>query len=223
MKKMLVALGIAMLIAVPSGAAIAAGSDSPTPYTVTVEGIQLPAGETFKDGGHVNIKTNQGDRGIHFEALNNQPSGKWIGLSFLPWSAFGLPDESKVCVQWVQLSQFNEHYGEGGQPPIGPGCVTASPSPSPTSSASPSPTATPTPSSTSTPSSTPTPVATPTTTPSATSSPEPTPSSSLLSSSVNKLAATGASPEDVGIQGMLVGGALLFLIGLVLVANAYKR
>ena len=94
MKKWLVALGIATLVAVPGGAALAAGSDGPIPYSVTVEGIQLPAGETFKDGGHVNVKSNQGDRGIHFESLNNQPSGQWIGKSFLPWSAFGYSDRS---------------------------------------------------------------------------------------------------------------------------------
>lgn len=134
---MIAAALAAMLLVAPVG-----GSDAPTPYTVDAAGITLPAGATFVDGGHVNIRTSSGSYGIHFEALNNQPSGKWIGASFLPWSAFGL-DPSTVCVEWVQIAEFNEHFGEGGQTPVGVGCtVTPEPSPSPTSS----PTITPQPS-----------------------------------------------------------------------------
>lgn len=94
----------------------ASGSDAPTPYTVTSAGIALPGGVVFEDNGHVNIKTTAGDKGIHFEALNNQPSGQWIGKDFLPWSAFGL--DGDFCVSWVQISEFNEHFGEGGQEPV---------------------------------------------------------------------------------------------------------
>lgn len=99
-----------------------AGSDSPTPYTVTSEGVMLPEGMTFVDGGHVNVRTNQGNRGIHFESLNNMPSGAWIGKSFLPWSAFGY-DADALCVEWVQVAEFDEHFGEGGQQPVGNGCA----------------------------------------------------------------------------------------------------
>lgn len=103
-------------------AAFAAGSDSPTPYTVTAEGVTLPGAMTFVDNGHVNVRSNQGNRGIHFESLNNMPSGKWIGQSFLPWSAFGY-DTDSLCVEWVQIAEFNEHFGEGGQDPVGNGCT----------------------------------------------------------------------------------------------------
>lgn len=145
-----------------------AGSDSPTPYTVTVDGIQLPAGATFTDGGHVNVKSNQGDRGIHFEALNNQPSGQWIGASFLPWSAFGF-DTATVCVSWVQLSQYNEHFGEGGQAPIGNGCAPVEPSPEPTVTVTPEPE----PSTTVTPTPEPSVTVEPTTGPTVTPKPQP--------------------------------------------------
>lgn len=92
------------------------GSDGVTPYSVTAEGITLPAGCFFEDNGHVNIKTSVGPKNIHFESRNNQPSGQWIGKSFLPWSAFGLSGD--FCVSWVQMSAFNEHFGEGGQKPV---------------------------------------------------------------------------------------------------------
>lgn len=186
MKKWLVALGIATLVAVPGGAAFAAGSDGPIPYSVTVEGIQLPAGETFKDGGHVNVKSNQGDRGIHFESLNNQPSGQWIGRSFLPWSAFGF-DTERLCVDWVQISLYNEHFGEGGQQPIGKGClVSPSPTPSETATTTPTPTPTePTSTPTPTPSSTVSPTPTPTVTPTPSSEPTVTPSPSTTPTPVS--------------------------------------
>ncbi|WP_282828773.1 hypothetical protein [Gulosibacter sediminis] len=169
-----------LLIATP---ALAAGSDSPTPYTVTETGIQLPAGVTFQDNGHVNVKTNQGDKGIHFESLNNQPSGQWIGKDFLPFTAFGF-NVDKLCVSWVQLSQYNEHFGEGGQKPVGKGCevtptpepsetVTPTPEPSVTTSPTPEPTTTPTPEPSVTTSPTPEPTTTPTPEPSVTPSPEP--------------------------------------------------
>lgn len=92
------------------------GSDGVTPYSVTKDGLTLPAGCFFEDNGHVNIKTSVGPKNIHFESRNNQPSGQWIGQSFLPWSAFGLTGD--FCVTWVQMSAFNEHFGEGGQKPV---------------------------------------------------------------------------------------------------------
>lgn len=111
---------------VTGGMAVAGGSDDPTPYSVTAAGVTLPNGEKFQDNGHVNVRANQGDRGIHFESLNNQPSGKWIGKKFIPWSAFGY-NTNTLCVTWVQLSQYNEHFGEGGQAPVGKGCETSEP------------------------------------------------------------------------------------------------
>ena len=122
-KKLLFVLLVSVGITAFPTATFATGSDSPTPYTVDATGVTLPAGATFQDNGHVNVKTNQGDKGIHFESLNNQPSGQWIGQGFLPWSAFGF-DTATLCVTWVQLSQYNEHFGEGGQSPVGIGCTT---------------------------------------------------------------------------------------------------
>jgi LPXTG-motif cell wall-anchored protein len=120
MKKTLAAAGTTALVLAPAGAAWAGGSDDPTPYTVTADGLTLPAPEVFRDGGHVNIKYTvdgqQEDASIHFESLNNQPSGAWIGKSSLRWSA--LIDEADYCITWVQVSDYNEHFGEGGQDPV---------------------------------------------------------------------------------------------------------
>lgn len=121
----LVALFIAALAF--AGPASAGGSNDPTPYTVNASGVTLPAGDTFPANGHVNIKytVNGGPEksaGIHFDPNNNQPGGAWIGESNIPWSGFGLSGD--FCVTWVQVSMYNEHYGEGGQPPV---CVTDKP------------------------------------------------------------------------------------------------
>lgn len=149
----------------------AGGSDSPTPYTVDAAGITLPAGEVFQAHGHVNVRTNLGDAGIHFDPYNNQPGGAWIGKSHIPWSAFGFKTK-KVCVTWVQLSQFNEHFGEGGQTPVGKGCKPTS-TPKPTPSPKPEPSPEPSPSTTPSPEPIPSPDPTPTPEPSVTPAPEP--------------------------------------------------
>ena len=108
-----------------------------TDYTVNDEGVYLPQGQTFVDGGHVNVHTTTGSYGVHFEALNDQPSGQWIGQNFLPWSAFGI-DTDTDCVTWVQVAEFNYHYGENGETGIGT-CTEPTPSPSPSPSPSPTP------------------------------------------------------------------------------------
>jgi hypothetical protein len=103
--------------------ATAAGSDGPTPYTVSTAGITLPSGTTFEAHGHVNVKISRADQSgtyvvnTHFDPNNNQPGGAYIGKDFLPVSL--APGE---CIVWVQLSAFNEHFGEGGQAPV---CVPA--------------------------------------------------------------------------------------------------
>ncbi len=135
MKKLLtlatsVLLGLGLAV-VGSSTAYAGGSDSPTPYTVDQTGITLPAGDTFRDNGHVNIRTNLGNPGLHFEgkcinrtdaecAGARHAAAQFIEKSFIPWSAFGLNGE--FCVSWVQISQYNEHFVEGGQAPVGMGC-----------------------------------------------------------------------------------------------------
>ena len=151
MKKIIIAalLGIAGALAVAAPAA-ATGSDSPTPYTVDATGITLPIGSVFEDNGHINIKTSAGDVGLHFEAKcitrtdaecagARHDAAQLIGKSFAPWSAFG--KSCPATVTWVQLSQYNEHYGEGGQPGIEiAGCGT--PTPEPTVTPNPKPTST---------------------------------------------------------------------------------
>lgn len=129
-----VALTLGLLGAIPA-MAWAGGSDSTTPYSVTKNGISLPSGDTFPDNGHVNIRLTDGtSKGIHFESLNwpaDHPKKFYIGKDFLPWSAFGL-DKDEVCVKWVQISLYNEHFGEGGQEPVGKGCKKETPTPTPT-------------------------------------------------------------------------------------------
>ena len=101
------------------------GSDAPTPYTVDSQGVTLPAGTTFPAHGHVNINGSAGGAGIHFDPNNGHPGGQWIGQSFIPWSAFGL--ECGDTVTWVQVSLYNEHYGEGGQPTVSVYCEPSDP------------------------------------------------------------------------------------------------
>lgn len=106
-------------VLVSSTPAYAGGSDDPTPYTVDSSGITLPGGDTFQDGGHINLHTTQGDKNLHFESLNwpdDNPKKFYIGKSFIPWSAFGLTGCFEVS--WVQIHGYNEHYGEGGQPSV---------------------------------------------------------------------------------------------------------
>ncbi len=117
------------ILTAPAANATGGGSDDPTPYTVDVNGITLPEGVTFPDGGHVNIKTTQGNPGIQFESLNqpdDSPKKIYIGKSFIPWSAFGLTGD--FCVKHVQVSMYNQHYGEGGQPAV---CISTTPPPTP--------------------------------------------------------------------------------------------
>lgn len=140
------------------------GSDSPTPYTVTAEGVTLPEGVVFPAHGHMNWKTSWAQHGIHFDPNNGHPGAVYIGQSFIPFNL-----EPGECVTWVQISMYNEHFGEGGQEPI---CkpkdeVIPDPDPEPTPTPTPTPEPTPVP--------TPTPEPTPEPTPTPEPSPEPSP------------------------------------------------
>jgi hypothetical protein len=138
----LAATAATTLVLLPVGAAVAGGSDAPVPYDVSPDGLTLPAGNTFEDHEHVNIKYTvdgvEKSAGVHFESLNDQPSGQFIGQSFLPWSY--LIDDDDYCITWVQVSDFDEHFGEGGQEPV----CTTDPEPEPTPEPT-DPTPTPTP------------------------------------------------------------------------------
>ncbi|WP_456845331.1 hypothetical protein [Cellulomonas sp. P5_C6] len=122
------ALLTAALVLLPT-AAHAAGSDDPTPYTVTATGLQLPAGTTFEENGHINYKVTQLDGGgeksfnVH-QAVphNNQwPQARYVGQSYYPWTdhpQFAASFPGGYCITWVQVSLYNEHFGEGGQAPV---------------------------------------------------------------------------------------------------------
>lgn len=252
-------IGALLGVALFATAARAAGSDSPTPYTVDRTGITLPAGQTFPDNGHVNVRWTGGAAGLHFEgkcvtrtdaecAGGRHDAAQLIGAAFIPWSAFGVP--SDACITWVQISTFDEHFGEGGQPPV---CLTEeepcpeeteAPEPSPTTDpSSPQPSPEPSesvPSEPSEPKPTETPVpdpvteptAPPTSSPAATEPPVPAVTSGRTEyrsevSAVDERAAT-ASPRELAATGtpagwVVVGALSLIAIGAVLLAARTEK
>ncbi|MEO8707723.1 MAG: hypothetical protein ABI400_01615 [Lacisediminihabitans sp.] len=130
-------VAVALVVTGASLGAVAAGSDGPTPYTVTAQGVTLPTGVTFPSSGHVNYKatnldgTGEVSFGVQFDPNNGQPGGHFIGLSYFPFSnvasdgTHGAVTTSAAstfpggyCITWVQLSDYNEHFGEGGQKPV---------------------------------------------------------------------------------------------------------
>lgn len=210
----LVALGALCIVFAPSVAS-AAGSDSGTPYSVTAEGITLAPGDVFADGDHVNVRYQAEGvgiaEGVHFEAKcierdDAECAGvrhelaQYIGQSFLPLSAFTYG--TSACVEWVQISKYPEHYGEGGQPPVGPGCSAPTPTPSETATPTPEPTptetVTPTPTPTPTPTVTPEPTPTPTVTPTSTPTPVVTPSAPATTPPVETYVPTMPSSPTPG-------------------------
>lgn len=128
MKKIMAGLGALVLglgIALAgTTAAHATTSDSPTLYTVDADGVTLPSGYLFEASNHVNVKTapdGTGYPGLHLDPNNGHPGAAFIGQSFIPWGALGVPACSPVG--WVQVGHNdpainNPHYGEGGQPVI---------------------------------------------------------------------------------------------------------
>ncbi len=118
----------AALILVPS-AAHAAGSDSPTPYTVTAQTLTLPAGTTFEANGHINYRVTQLDGtgeksfNVHESVPHNGqwPQARYVGTSVYTWTdhpSFAASFPDGYCITWVQVSLYNEHFGEGGQAPV---------------------------------------------------------------------------------------------------------
>lgn len=124
MRAVPVALLTTAILAATPAIAFAGGSDDPTPYTVTAGGVTLPTGTAYVDGGHVNYRattldgTGSRSFGTHFESLNNQPSGRYIGTSFYDFSDAATAFPDGYCVTWVQVAEYNEHFGEGGQKPV---------------------------------------------------------------------------------------------------------
>jgi hypothetical protein len=159
-----------LLLAVVPAAASQLGSDSPTPYSLTHGGIELPAGFTVTADAHFNgryvVDGVEHSFGFHVEGKCGEPYvadpgfysecvgqpaelASLIGADLVPWSALSVPADG--CVVWLQLWAFDEHFGEGGQEPF---CLTPTSTPTPTpvaTSPSPPPTSTPEPTSTATP------------------------------------------------------------------------
>jgi len=214
-----VTLAAAAALALAPTAAFAGGSDDPTPYSVTVDGVTLPDGQTFRDGGHINIRTTANVAyGLHFEDRNwpeDHPKRAYIGESFIPWSAFGIP-EGQACIQWVQLAEFNEHFGEGGQTPVGPDCAAPSDPEDPkTTPTDPPVTEQPEPTPEPTEAPTPEPTEEPTPDPTAAPTPEPT-----------RTPTEPLEPAGGDMRPALIGGAALMLtagIGTLLAAARTKR
>ena len=122
-------LTTAILVATPTIAF--AGSDSPTPYTVTASGVTLPTGTVFRDHGHVNYRATAldgtGERtfNVHLESRNGRTTAAYIGSGFLDFADAVAAFPAGHCVTWVQVEGFDEHFGEGGQAPA------CAPSPAP--------------------------------------------------------------------------------------------
>lgn len=81
-------------------------NDAARPFVLTPEGVTLTSG-TFQANDHVNVRPG---KGLHLDPNNNQPGGAFIGKTTVPWSALGLT--AGTCVEWVQYSGANYHFGE---------------------------------------------------------------------------------------------------------------
>ena len=139
-----ITLTAALVVAGPTAVAVA-GSDAPTPYTVTAEAVTLPAGHVFAAHNHVNYRVTAlgGGKatafGLHFDPNNGHPGGAYIGASTFDFAQAAEAFPAGYCVTWVQVDGFDEHFGEGGQEPV---CTTTPPA-SPERPAVPEPPATP--------------------------------------------------------------------------------
>jgi len=128
-----------LLVSGAAGAWATGSDDTHVPYDVTADGVTLPAGDTFSESDHVNVRyTYRGKDGsaqLHIE--HDRRTGKVIGKHSVSWETVGVPDGS--CITWVQVSGYDEHFGEGHQQPV---CQvkcrhSAKPTPTPSPSATP--------------------------------------------------------------------------------------
>ncbi len=138
-------LAIGLAVVGVSGSAVAGGSDSPVPYTVTTTSLTLPGTDTFSTAAHNDgnveyIPLSQYVAGqtythpgaawtvsnVNFHIEQNAGHGAgMVGKNVLPFDpgksdgAFtGTLPTSGYCIVWVQVDAYNEHFGEGGQAPI---------------------------------------------------------------------------------------------------------
>ncbi|KAK9897027.1 carbohydrate-binding module family 1 protein [Cystobasidium minutum MCA 4210] len=107
-------------------------------YTIGSDGsVNLSNGGTLPASGHINFQyipysqyTGSGSYrskpstwspvgcGMNFDPNNNQPGGAYIGQGSFPFSAACTLPAEGYCIIWVQYSNANQHYGEGGQGPV---------------------------------------------------------------------------------------------------------
>lgn len=136
-------------------------------FDVTSAGVQLLNG-TFESNGHINVKfSDHKTFNVHFEAKcidatassnpecfgtvpNKSAQAKYIGKSFIPWSALGKAPSADACLVWAQVGQEQYHFGENGEapycgstPPVAPP-ENPQPTPKPTATPTPEPTPSPT-------------------------------------------------------------------------------
>ena len=108
-------------------------------YIIDANGVTLNGGRTWQDADHLNVRTESGTTNFHAEAkcaavpappecsTLMQAAASRIGESFIPWSDLGIDPAS--CIEWVQFSRANYHYGEAGEEPL---CLTVTePEPEP--------------------------------------------------------------------------------------------
>lgn len=98
-------------------------------YTIDTDGIHL--GTPWQDADHLNVRTQEGTTNFHTESkCANLPTpaecsplmvnaANNIGNEFIPWADLGL--DASACIEWVQFSRANYHYGEHGEAPL---CLT---------------------------------------------------------------------------------------------------
>src|SRR5690606_16242182 len=93
-------------------------------------GLTLPVGHIFSANQEINYTvsklngTGKQTLGVGNNIPHNGvwPQDKYIGASFYAWTDHPSFPASYLtdgyCVTWVQVGQFNEHFGEGGQAPV---------------------------------------------------------------------------------------------------------
>lgn len=103
-------------------------------YTIDTNGITLST--PWQDADHINVRTQTGTTNFHTEAkcaATPAPAecspimvsaAQHIGDTFIPWADLGL--DPSACIEWVQFSRANYHFGEAGEAPL---CLTVTEQP----------------------------------------------------------------------------------------------
>lgn len=103
-------------------------------YTIDTNGITLST--PWQDADHINVRTQTSTTNFHTEAkcaaipahAECSPimvsAAQHIGDTFIPWADLGL--DPSACIEWVQFSRANYHFGEAGEAPL---CLTVTEQP----------------------------------------------------------------------------------------------